>query len=78
MAETKTALPRHEINNLAYDPTAITAVQTLLESAAGMLRTNDKHWNKAAKVSELLTEVENAAAILRRRCDYLCEREIAV
>ena len=77
MAETTTMLPRHRINSIASDPTGGSAVQTLLESAAGMLRYDYDHWQKSELVSELLTEVENAVAILRKRCDHLCEREYA-
>jgi hypothetical protein len=73
MAETAAMLPRNEINFIAFDPTGANAVQTLIESAAGMLRTDDGYWTDSEKVSELLTELENAVAILRKRCDHLCD-----
>jgi hypothetical protein len=77
MAETTALLPRTEVNAIAFDPSGIIAVQTLLDSAASMLRNNDDHWQNSEMVSELLTEVENAVVILRRRCDHLCERDFA-
>lgn len=77
MAETTAPLPRHEVNAIVFDPLGGIAVQTLLDSAASMLRTNNDHWQTPEMVSELLTEVENAVVILRRRCDHLCERNFA-
>jgi len=77
MPETATMLSRNEINAIAFDPTGGNAVQTLIESAAGMLRLDDEFWTQSEKCGELLVELENAVAILQKRCDYLCEREYA-
>jgi len=77
MAETAALLPRYEINAIAFDPTGGAAVQTLVQSAAGMLRVDDGFWACKESVSEILIELENAVAILKRRCDYICERDMA-
>ena len=77
MAETAAMLPRHEINAIAFDPTGANAIQTLVESAASMIRVDDEFWTSPEKSSELLTELENAVAILKRRCDHICEKELA-
>jgi len=77
MAETAAALPRSEVVFIAYDPTGGNAVQTLVESAAGMIRADDEFWTVPSKLCEVLTELQNAVAILEKRCDLICERELA-